>query len=1256
MGWHSLPAYVYFYTVMIASFRSIPLLTVFLLALGFAQLSGTDGYMRNDFLEVGVSSCGAFGTPSAGTVPGGYHPNTSYGLGFTADQGMNGFTVAGPTTLPLYCGDYFLPGSPVEGWALTFNGTDYINSNNAGICSPSDVPGSVVRYVNTTCIDTLIWVGSVSGMQVRQISTLIEDSLFFLTRITLRNTTGSTMNNVYYARNLDPDNDVQWPGGSFTTTNTILRQNPHPCNDAVVTAVGPLGCFLALGARDPRSRVAVGSFATDAADDIYLGVGRTITPGYVNVADEGIQVAFSLGNIAPGDSVEFTFIYALNPNSLAGALTVSGGAGGFSIGGVTLPSGSVFQICPGQSLPITLSLSGGVSGGPCGGASGTLDTNQIRWRPATGLSDTIGLHVIASPTVTTTYMVIIDDTISVLPCVPGTGINDTLYITIEVLDPIPDAGPDVSTCSDVPVGIGSAGLPGYVYSWTPITGLSSSTSPNPTVTMTNTTGLPIVYQYIINATNPLGCTGADTVLVTINPDAEADAGPDITVCSGVPVSIGSVALPGTTYSWLPVTGLSSSTSSNPTLTLTNTTGAPVTTMYVVTANNGLCTGKDTMYITVAPELTAAIAGPTSLCFGDTVTLTASGGTSFLWSTGDTTASISVFPTTTTTYTVVVSDGACSSLPASHTVTVIPLPVGVISGPDSVCMWGSATLTALGGTTYLWSTGATTSTITISGITQDTTVCVIAANGPCIGAPVCFTIHPYPQPVADFANNTVCFSLATTFTDLSSTPVGSLIGWDWNFGDPGSGTTNTSTLNNPTHLFSGPGVYNVTLIITNSMGCKDTVTKSVTILNLPVADFTFSNVCDGQTATFTDLSNLAGGTISSWSWNFGDGSTSTLQNPTHLYAGPGAYNVSLIVVGSNGCIDEVVKTIIIHPNPVVDFSYLNYCFNSLTQFTDLSTITDPFGTTLMNWAWDFGDGNTSTDRNPLHSYAGPGMYWVTLTVTSSVGCSTTISKYITVDAVPMPVAINDTVCAGKQARVGVSGVPAFATQVEWYYSQFGGSPFFIGGGFDTPPINTTTIYWVSMRDSSGCESYRIPVYAWTFPVELFNIIVSPLQVEVPNAIVNFTTTADTDMVSFYWTFGDGFSSTLPNPVHQYEHDGVYTISLRCFDENGCEYFIEYQEYVTVFEKIRLFVPNTFTPNGDGLNDEFTISGTLIKELNIEIYDRWGKVMFSADNINFSWSGNDKSGDNCPEGAYVYVITGTAYDGTVINKKGSVTIIR
>lgn len=819
----------------------------------------------------------------------------------------------------------------------------------------------------------------------------------------------------------------------------------------------------------------------------------------------------------------------------------------------------------------------------------------------------------------------------------------------------------VSGCNQVDFFAYPGSLPGpYTYLWTGdgnLTGKPYATDS----AFTHTYPAPGTYYYTLTITNSLGCTVTitDSIIVP-NSAATANAGTDITFCSGFPVTIGTPPIPGQTYSWSPTTGLSSSTVSDPTLTLINTTGGPITYTYTVTANNGICTAIDEIEVTVNPAPTATIAGPVTMCLGDTVTLTAGGGTAFLWSTGDTTSSIQVSPSVSTTYTVIVNSGGCASLPVSHTVTVVPPPVGSIVGPDSVCMWGSATLTALGGTTFLWSTGATTSTITISGINQDTTLCVVPFTGPCVGAPVCFTVHPYPQPVADFTNNTVCAGLTTTFTDLSSTPTGSIIGWDWNFGDPGS-SANTSTLTNPSHTFTATGIYNVTLIITNSHGCKDTVVHPVTVLALPVADFSLANVCDGQSASFTDLSSLGGGTISAWLWNFGDGTTSTLQNPTHVYSGPGLYNVTLTVTGSNGCTDDVTKSIIIHPNPVPDFSFTNYCFNTITQFTDLSTITDPLGTVLLNWAWDFGDpgsgaANTSTDRNPIHNYSGPGFYTVTLTVTSSVGCSTTITRSIYIDPIPFPTAVNDTVCAGKQARVGVSGVPAFATQIEWYFSQFGGSPFFIGGGFDTPPINTVTTYWVSMRDSAGCESVRFPVYVYLYPTEFFEINIYPRQTEIPNAIVNFTTTADTDIVALFWDFGDGTTSTDRNPVHQYETEGVYDVSVRLIDENGCEYLITYQEYITVIEKIRLFVPNTFTPNGDGLNDEFSISGTLIKEINIQIYDRWGKILFESSDLGFAWKGLDQSGDNCPEGSYVYVINGLAYDGTKINKKGSVTIIR
>ena len=251
----------------------------------------------------------------------------------------------------------------------------------------------------------------------------------------------------------------------------------------------------------------------------------------------------------------------------------------------------------------------------------------------------------------------------------------------------------------------------------------------------------------------------------------------------------------------------------------------------------------------------------------------------------------------------------------------------------------------------------------------------------------FTVSSCPEPVANFSGTPTsgCASLAVDFTDQSSDAKS----WSWNFGDGG-----TSTQQNPSHTYSSVGTYIVSLTATNANG-SDTETKTnyitVNSCPAPVADFsgTPTSGCASLTVDFTDQSSDA----TSWSWNFGDGGTSTQQNPSHTYSSVGTYIVSLTATNANGS-DTETKTNYITvnscPAPVADFSGTptSGCASLTVDFTDQSS-------DATSWSWNFGDGGTSTQQNPSHTYSSVGTYIVSLTATNANGSNTeTKSSYIT----------------------------------------------------------------------------------------------------------------------------------------------------------------------------------------------------------------------------------------------------------------------
>ena len=255
--------------------------------------------------------------------------------------------------------------------------------------------------------------------------------------------------------------------------------------------------------------------------------------------------------------------------------------------------------------------------------------------------------------------------------------------------------------------------------------------------------------------------------------------------------------------------------------------------------------------------------------------------------------------------------------------------------------------------------------------------------------------PTPQFVPSLPAG--CTPFEVDFQDQSVGTTSPIVAWAWDFGDG-----NVSSAQNPTHTYTTPGMYTVTLTITDNQGCINNFTRQVESLDLPTAAF-FSNDtlgCAPHTAAFVDIST-GPVPIVGWEWDFGDGNSSTQQFPVHTYLNDGDFTVSLVATDQNGCVDTVTRVEYIrlsNPQPAFAISDPLGCPGVAVTFTDQS-IGD---TTIVSWAWDFGDGTTSIVQSPTKVYNTPGMYTVSLTVTNVNGCSKThiVNNAVTVTTAPV----------------------------------------------------------------------------------------------------------------------------------------------------------------------------------------------------------------------------------------------------------------
>ncbi len=416
----------------------------------------------------------------------------------------------------------------------------------------------------------------------------------------------------------------------------------------------------------------------------------------------------------------------------------------------------------------------------------------------------------------------------------------------------------------------------------------------------------------------------------------------------------------------------------------------------------------------------------------------------------------------------------------------------------------------------------------------------------------------PAPLADFTYIGIgCLNQALNFYDNSQTNGGGTITqWAWNFDDPGSGPNNTSPLKNPTHSFTSTGVHHVTLTVTNANGCSSPKTIDVTINPKPVAAFSAANSCLGNLTVFTDASTSPTGTIVTWAWDFGDGGTDNIQNPSWLFSTSGIHYVKLTVTNSNGCTDNITIPVEVYPTPVTAFSFTSpTCAGNNVTFTDMSTTGHGY---IVRRIWNFGDGifGYTTSASIVHQYVNGGPYSVILTVKTSDSCTGTTTIPVNIQFAPIAdFSVTNSLCSLSPVQFNDLSQPnggGALTQWTWTFGDpsSGGN----NGSAQENPVHNFSgpgTYWVhmSVSNADGCvgrDSMQVTIFA--NPVANFTAT-NACQGNVTTFTDISTSTAGT-IVAWAWTFGDGGNSLAQNPTYTYSSGGTFPVTLVVTTSNGC----------------------------------------------------------------------------------------------------------
>lgn len=252
------------------------------------------------------------------------------------------------------------------------------------------------------------------------------------------------------------------------------------------------------------------------------------------------------------------------------------------------------------------------------------------------------------------------------------------------------------------------------------------------------------------------------------------------------------------------------------------------------------------------------------------------------------------------------------------------------------------------------------------------------NGTCVAENDQVQIDFVAPPFANFSTTQVCLGESTTFTDFSLAGFGTIVSWDWDFGDG-----NGDTLQNTVHTYSDYGTQDVELIVGSDLGCVDTMVQSIEVYELPVANFTYAISCTNNQVVidFSDSSYTTNDSIASWFYDFGGQGVQAVQNPTQLFIGDGNFVISQIVETEFGCVDTVIQAVYIPPRPEAGFYYnTSNGMNVGAEFSFIDTSTH-----AVAWSWTLGNGATSIEQDPTTTYFSNGTYVITQYAFGSLGC-------------------------------------------------------------------------------------------------------------------------------------------------------------------------------------------------------------------------------------------------------------------------------
>ena len=535
----------------------------------------------------------------------------------------------------------------------------------------------------------------------------------------------------------------------------------------------------------------------------------------------------------------------------------------------------------------------------------------------------------------------------------------------------------------------------------------------------------------------------------------------------------------------------------------------------------------------------------------------------------------------------------------------------------------------------------------------------------------------PFPIITTLNTVGCSPFPVTFTNTSMA-VGNGMPLSYfvtTFSDDNSSVT-TNNVNQPiNHTFNGNGTYTATMVVYDVFGCASTPASVPITITKPTANFSFPAVVCGSDTTLTLNSSTGVGNLS-YVWYVNNQAVASVEDTGIVSVVPpnlpvsqlsSSFNLSLVAIDSNGCEDTLTQLVTVSlPHAIPAFSFSGAVLNANGEyacpplFGAYLDSSQSYGT-IAAWNWGFGDGNNSVLEDPSNTFVINGAFDLTLQITDQYGCvdDTTVDNHVTIGGPQgAPGFIqNPNLCAQGaaflvQAPVNVDSLIWNMGDGNYVYNETN----FVYN-YETPGTYQATVTLIS---PDGCEIITVLDSVTVFDDGLdADFTATPMLVDQNDPVVfaDQSTFIGSPIVSWTWDINNDTTYTLNNNSDQttsFALSGPYTITLTVVDQQGCE--DSYALVINVKDP-DLIIPNVITPNGDGVNDELVLSEQFFKTYQIQIFNRWGHMVYMLEDQTgiALWDGDTSDGVPCTDGVYFYRLIGEMLGGTAVDRNGFVTVI-